>query len=239
MQQPAVCMGIGRLRVRRQRQGLCSGRRLLLQRMLLVCGVPPKENAAAVRVTFMRPSGQLVTARGRVVSKSRNVRRAGNRIVTARLANGFRAKTRLNCSSAKTENKNRYSSYGVFTGNKLVHYATLTEAEKARLPEAQQTYAVGAEVAATNASTGVLAENVSVTSTYCSTGYEMGCTKAASIYSGAYFGTLGSTADHKMLQEACGSYEPDKTVVPTISFRAVPSPTPIRVRPAFISTVRN
>ncbi len=131
---------------------------------------------------------------------------------------------RISCENAvklffsKDENKRRYSSYAVFTGNKLVHYAALTEAEKARLPEAQQTYAVGAEIAATSASTGVLAKNVSVASKYCSTGYEMGCTKAASIYSGAYFGTLSSTADHKMLQEACGSYEPEKTVVPVISF---------------------
>ena len=144
---------------------------------------------------------------------------------------------RISCENAvklffsKETNKKTYASYGVFTGNKLVHYKALTEAEKAKLPEAQQTYAVGEEIEANSASTGVLAKNVSTSSKYCSTsskyvdgkyvtvgGLEIGCTKAASIYSGAYFGTLSSSADHKMLQESCGAYEPEKTVVPVISF---------------------
>ena len=198
---------------------------------------------------------------------------------------------RISCENAVklffSKNKDKYPSYAVFTGDKLVNHAVLTEAEKARLPEAQQTYAVGAEIENNTAVYGVLANNVSVTSKYCSAvnkpvtvkkctkavctacsrnksdrvtalactstdkgcektsgligskkryctnwdytysnvteyqdigGYEMGCTKAATIYSGAYMGTLGSTADHKMLQEACGSYEPEKTVVPTLSF---------------------
>ena len=198
---------------------------------------------------------------------------------------------RISCENAVklffSKNRDKYPSYAVFTGDKLVNYAVLTEAEKARLPEAQQTYAVGAEIESNTAVYGVLAKNVSVTSKYCSAvnkpvtvrkctkaactacsrnksdhvmalactstdkgcektsgliglkkryctnwdytysnvteyqdigGYEMGCTKAATIYSGAYMGTLGSTADHKMLQEACGSYEPEKTVVPTLSF---------------------
>ncbi len=198
---------------------------------------------------------------------------------------------RISCENAVklffSKNRDKYPSYAVFTGDKLVNHAVLTEAEKARLPEAQQTYAVGAEIESNTAVYGVLAKNVSVTSKYCSAvnkpvtvrkctkaactacsrnksdhvmalactstdkgcektsgligrkkryctnwdytysnvteyqdigGYEMGCTKAATIYSGAYMGTLGSTADHKMLQEACGSYEPEKTVVPTLSF---------------------
>ena len=198
---------------------------------------------------------------------------------------------RISCENAVklffSKNKDKYPSYAVFTGDKLVNHAVLTDAEKARLPEAQQTYAVGAEIENNTAVYGVLARNVSVTSKYCSAvnkpfvvkkctkavctacsrskadrvlvspgcgsvdkgcertgallgnkryctdwnytynnvteyqdvgGYEMGCTKAARIYSGAYMGTLGSTADHKMLQEACGSYEPEKTVVPTLSF---------------------
>ena len=198
---------------------------------------------------------------------------------------------RISCENAVklffSKNKDKYPSYAVFTGDKLVNHAVLTDAEKARLPEAQQTYAVGAEIENDTAVYGVLAKNVSVTSKYCSAvnkpfvvkkctkavctacsrskadrvlvssgcgsvdkgcertsgllgnkryctdwnytynniteyqdvgGYEMGCTKAATIYSGAYMGTLGLTADHKMLQEACGSYEPEKTVVPTISF---------------------
>ena len=57
----------------------------------------------------------------------------------------------------------------MFTGSKLVHYKALTEAEKAKLPEAQQTYAVGEEIEANSASTGVLAKNVSTSSKYCST----------------------------------------------------------------------
>ena len=144
---------------------------------------------------------------------------------------------RISCENAvklffsKETNKKTYASYGVFTGSKLVHYKALTEAEKAKLPEAQQTYAVGEEIEANSASTGVLAKNVSTSSKYCSTsskyvdgkyvtvgGLEIGCTKAASIYSGAYFGTLSSSPDHKMLQESCGAYEPEKTVVPVISF---------------------
>ena len=144
---------------------------------------------------------------------------------------------RISCENAvklffsKETNKKTYASYGVFTGSKLVHYKALTEAEKAKLPEAQQTYAVGEEIEANSASTGVLAKNVSTSSKYCSTsskyvdgkyvtvgGLEIGCTKAASIYSGAYFGTLSSSPDHKMLQETCGAYEPEKTVVPVISF---------------------
>ena len=144
---------------------------------------------------------------------------------------------RISCENAvklffsKETNKKTYASYGVFTGSKLVHYKALTEAEKAKLPEAQQTYAVGEEIEANSASTGVLAKNVSTSSKYCSTsskyvdgkyvtvgGLEIGCTKAASIYSGAYFGTLSSLPDHKMLQESCGAYEPEKTVVPVISF---------------------
>ena len=144
---------------------------------------------------------------------------------------------RISCENAvklffsKENNKKTYASYGVFTGSKLVHYKALTEAEKAKLPEAQQTYAVGEEIEANSASTGVLAKNVSTSSKYCSTsskyvdgkyvtvgGLEIGCTKAASIYSGAYFGTLASTADHKMVREACGADEPEKTVVPVISF---------------------
>ena len=144
---------------------------------------------------------------------------------------------RISCENAvklffsKETNKKTYASYGVFTGSKLVHYKALTEAEKAKLPEAQQTYAVGEEIEANSASTGVLAKNVSTSSKYCSTsskyvdgkyvtvgGLEIGCTKAASIYSGAYFGTLNSSPDHKMLQESCGAYEPEKTVVPVISF---------------------
>ena len=144
---------------------------------------------------------------------------------------------RISCENAvklffsKENNKKTYASYGVFTGSKLVHYKALTEAEKAKLPEAQQTYAVGEEIEANSASTGVLAKNVSTSSKYCSTsskyvdgkyvtvgGLEIGCTKAASIYSGAYFGTLSSLPDHKMLQESCGAYEPEKTVVPVISF---------------------
>ena len=144
---------------------------------------------------------------------------------------------RISCENAvklffsKETNKKTYASYGVFTGSKLVHYKALTEAEKAKLPEAQQTYAVGEEIEANSASTGVLAKNVSTSSKYCSTsskyvdgkyvtvgGLEIGCTKAASIYSGAYFGTLDSSPDHKMLQESCGAYEPEKTVVPVISF---------------------
>ena len=144
---------------------------------------------------------------------------------------------RISCENAvklffsKENNKKTYASYGVFTGSKLVHYKALTEAEKAKLPEAQQTYAVGEEIEANSASTGVLAKNVSTSSKYCSTsskyvdgkyvtvgGLEIGCTKAASIYSGAYFGTLSSSPDHKMLQESCGAYEPEKTVVPVISF---------------------
>ena len=144
---------------------------------------------------------------------------------------------RISCENAvklffsKETNKKTYASYGVFTGSKLVHYKALTEAEKAKLPKAQQTYAVGEEIEANSASTGVLAKNVSTSSKYCSTsskyvdgkyvtvgGLEIGCTKAASIYSGAYFGTLSSSPDHKMLQESCGAYEPEKTVVPVISF---------------------
>ena len=144
---------------------------------------------------------------------------------------------RISCENAvklffsKETNKKTYASYGVFTGSKLVHYKALTEAEKAKLPEAQQTYAVGEEIEANSASTGVLAKNVSTSSKYCSTsskyvdgkyvtvgGLEIGCTKAASIYSGAYFGTLSSSPDHKILQESCGAYEPEKTVVPVISF---------------------
>ena len=144
---------------------------------------------------------------------------------------------RISCENAvklffsKENNKKTYASYGVFTGSKLVHYKALTEAEKAKLPEAEQTYAVGEEIEATSAAYGVLAKNVSTSSKYCSTsskyvdgkyvtvgGLEIGCTKAASIYSGAYFGTLSSSPDHKMLQESCGAYEPEKTVVPVISF---------------------
>ena len=144
---------------------------------------------------------------------------------------------RISCENAvklffsKETNKKTYASYGVFTGNKLVHYKALTEAEKAKLPEAQQTYAVGEEIEANSASTGVLAKNVSTSSKYCSTsskyvdgkyvtvgGLEIGCTKAATIYSGAYFGALSSLPDHEMLQESCGAYEPEKTVVPVISF---------------------
>ncbi len=188
---------------------------------------------------------------------------------------------RISCENAvklffsKAANKKNYASYGVFTGNKLVHYQELTEAEKAKLPEAQQTYAVGAEIEANKASAGVLAKNVSVSTqacippsagkcvyarcvectdkraenvipkicsttnkgrcfntlsgryckrweyqydaSYTSFGYEVGCTKAADIYSGAYFGTLASTDDHKMLQEACGAHDPEKTVVQRIS----------------------
>ena len=125
---------------------------------------------------------------------------------------------RISCENAvklffsKEKNQKTYSSYAVFTGSKLVNYVQLTEAEKAKLPEAQQTYAVGAEKENTTAVFGVLAGNVKVKSDYCYNS-DVGCTKAATIYSGAYFGTLGSTADHKMLQESCGSYEPEKTVV--------------------------
>lgn len=144
---------------------------------------------------------------------------------------------RISCENAvklffsKEYNKKAYASYGVFTGSKLVHYKALTEAEKAKLPEAEQTYAVGEEIEAYSASYGVLAKNVSTSSKYCSIsskyvdgkyvtvgGLELGCTKAANIYSGAYFGTLSTSSDHKMLQEACGAYEPEKTVIPVISF---------------------
>ena len=82
---------------------------------------------------------------------------------------------RISCENAvklffsKETNKKTYASYGVFTGSKLVHYKALTEAEKAKLPEAQQTYAVGEEIEANSASTGVLAKNVSTSSKYCST----------------------------------------------------------------------
>ena len=177
---------------------------------------------------------------------------------------------RISCENAvklffsKETNKKTYASYGVFTGSKLVHYKALTEAEKAKLPEAQQTYAVGEEIEANSASTGVLAKNVSVSAKTCtppitdkciyarcvkctrkssenvtpkscsstnkgrctgsiwggkyckrweyqydasdtSFGYGVGCTKANTIYSGAYFGTTASSDDHIMLQEACGA----------------------------------
>ncbi len=197
---------------------------------------------------------------------------------------------RISCENAvklffsKEKNQKAYPYYAVFTGSKLVNYATLTDAEKAKLPIEQQTYAVGAEKENTKATYGVLAGNVNVSSTCtapssgsssakcvkavceecgvgatnypdksCTTvdrsachgmlrrkctkwsyeyaapegssfGYNMGCTKAATIYSGAYFGTLGSTADHKMLQEACGAYEPEKTVVPVINFTGTSFP---------------
>ena len=178
---------------------------------------------------------------------------------------------RISCENAvklffsKETNKKTYASYGVFTGSKLVHYKALTEAEKAKLPEAQQTYAVGEEIEATSAAYGVLAKNVSVSAKTCtppttgkcvyarcvkctrkssenvtpnscsstskgrctgtflngkyckrweyqydtsgtSFGYGVGCTKANTIYSGAYFGVkMGSSDDLIMLQEACGA----------------------------------
>ena len=144
---------------------------------------------------------------------------------------------RISCENAvklffsKPENIKLYPSYAVFTGDKLVNYAQLTDAEKNKLPLAERTYAVGAAVENHNASYGVLAGNVTVSSKYCSTstqyvdgkrvtvgGTQLGCTKASTIYSGAYFGSLGTTPDHVMLQEACGTNDPSKTVVPTIKF---------------------
>ena len=192
---------------------------------------------------------------------------------------------RISCENAvklffsKPNNRENYKGYGIFNGSKLVHYAQLTEAELAKLPEAQQTYAVGEEIEAGSASIGVLAANVSVKSSTCSVpssggiattkcekavcqeckvgirnepdqscsvvdrtvckglrkkctkwfyllaapegnsfGYHLGCTKAATIFSGAHFGSLASTPDHIMLQEACGANDPEKTVVPKISF---------------------
>ena len=109
--------------------------------------------------------------------------------------------------------KHPNTDYGVFNGSKLVGYAKLTDAEIAKLPEAQQTYAVGAEIENTKATKGVLAKNVTAADSYSS---GLGGTKAKTIYSGAYFGTTGYTSDHKMVQEACGTYEPEKTVVPTL-----------------------
>ena len=133
---------------------------------------------------------------------------------------------RISCENAVKLyfKKHPGTSYAVFNGSKLVDYAALTPAEIEKLPLEQQTYAVGAEVENTKAAYGVLAKDVSVTSKYCptgaggSSGVHMGCTKAYNVYSGAYFGMLGSTADHLMVREACGSEEPEKTVVQTINF---------------------
>ena len=104
----------------------------------------------------------------------------------------------------------------MFTGDRLVNYRALTPAEIERLPLDQQTYAVGAEVENSRAVYGVLAKDVNVKS--CSeASKDIGCTKARNIYSGAYFGMLGSSADHMMVREACGAEDPEKTVIQTLN----------------------
>ena len=132
-------------------------------------------------------------------------------------ANGS-ACERISCENAVKLyfKKHPGTSYGVFTGDKLVNYRALTPAEIERLPLDQQTYAVGAEVENSRAYYGVLAKDVNVKS--CSKASKhIGCTGARNIYSGAYFGMLGSSADHMMVREACGAEDPEKTVIQTLN----------------------
>ncbi len=53
---------------------------------------------------------------------------------------------------------------GVFNGKNVVTYKRLTEVEKAKLPVAEQTYAVGAEVVLPNADVGILPDDVTIES---------------------------------------------------------------------------
>lgn len=59
---------------------------------------------------------------------------------------------------------------GVFNGKNVVTYKKLTEEEKAKLPVAEQTYAVGAEVVLPDAEVGILLDDVTIESDANATG---------------------------------------------------------------------
>lgn len=75
---------------------------------------------------------------------------------------------------------------GVFNGKNVVTYKKLTEEEKAKLPVAEQTYAVGAEVVLPDAEVGILLDDVTIESNANATG--LGASKITTLWSGLYFG---------------------------------------------------
>ena len=117
-----------------------------------------------------------------------------NRVFITQCAKGWRPPPegdgceRISCADAvklylsEMTDKNM----GVFNGKNVVTYKKLTEEEKAKLPVAEQTYAVGAEVVLPDAEVGILLDDVTIESNANATG--LGASKITTLWSGLCFG---------------------------------------------------
>lgn len=116
-----------------------------------------------------------------------------NRVVITQCQPGWQPNSdgdgcvRISCSNAVKLylSKRSRSNIGVFTGTKVVSYEKLSEAEKAKLPAYQRTYAVGKEIELPNATVGILINNVSIGT--CTSPKGIGCTKVTTLKSGLAF----------------------------------------------------